>query len=111
MLPDLPPALFIAPALKDTRSEPPEDSTPRMAVITIHSSNDKERDVRRMRRIHGMLVACPGKDHFSFQLLENGHVYILEFPNETTRLSPEQVKKLIDLVGENNLRIDQIQLH
>ena len=83
-----------------------ESKTPRLAVITLRSTGNKEKDVFRLRRIYGKLVSSPGQDHFVFQVYENNRIYMLEFPNETTGLTSELVSTLIDLTGEGNLRID-----
>ena len=41
---------IIAPAIKSTSREDANPELPRMATITLRSSGDKERDVRRLRR-------------------------------------------------------------
>ena len=104
-------AYMVAAAPKESSANPDAEAEPRQATITIHPSGEKDRDVRRMRRIHGMLVACPGKDRFSFQVYENGRFFILDFPNESTGLTADLLNKLIDLVGESNVRIETIRIH
>jgi len=84
---------------------PGADAKPRMAVITLRSSGNKQRDVRRLKRIHGVLVSNPGQDHFAFQLFENNRYFKLDFPNETTRLTPNLIAYLVDQAGEGNLQI------
>ncbi len=83
-----------------------EPKTPRIAVITLRSTGNKETDVHRLKRVYGKLVSSPGFDHFVFQVYENERIYLLEFPNETTGLTSELIAKLIEQAGEGNLRID-----
>ncbi|MCL4559348.1 MAG: DNA polymerase III subunit alpha [Chloroflexi bacterium] len=83
---------------------------PQMITVILRSTGDKKRDVLRLRVIHGTLVSNPGIDRFAFQVLEEGRLYLLEFPNETTGVNPDLVNKLIRFVGEENIRIDPIKL-
>ena len=81
-----------------------------MVTITLRPSGDKGRDVRKLRRIHGTLVSCPGKDHFSLQIYEAGRFFLLEFPNESTGLTAELMTRLIELAGEENIRVELIHI-
>ena len=107
-IPVLPSSLLIKNTddLAAVRVEEP----PRMITITLRPSGDRERDVRRLRIMHGMLVSCPGEDHFAFQVLEKGRLYQLEFPNNTTGISPDLVSKLLKMVGNENLHIEPIHI-
>ena len=81
-----------------------------MATITLRSSGNKDRDVRRLRRIYGALVSCPGNDRFAFQVFENNSYFLLEFPNDSTGLNSDLINRLLEMVGEDNLRIDPIPI-
>jgi DNA polymerase-3 subunit alpha len=81
-----------------------------MVTVILRSSNEKERDVRRLKRIHGALRSCPGRDKFSLLVFENGRRFLLDFPNETTGISSDLIRKLIDLVGEGNVSVEPIKL-
>ncbi len=97
----LPPAAPGSPAIR-------EGSPPRMITILLHGSGDTNRDVRRLRNVHGVLHASPGRDRFALLVFEGQSNYLIEFPNETTGITPELVHRLSQLVGENNLRIAPI---
>lgn len=84
---------------------------PRMLTVILRSGGDKARDVLRLRRVHGLLQSCPGKDRFAFLLIEGGHTYSIEFPNDTTGIHPELLQKLHQMVGEENIRIETIKFH
>jgi DNA polymerase-3 subunit alpha len=87
-----------------------EDSL-RMVQVILRTSGDKERDIRRLKRIHGVLRSSPGRDRFSLMIFENNHSYMIEFPNETTGFSPELLRKLTDLVGQDNVRVEPLPIH
>lgn len=106
LAPPLPSYMTFAASKTWPQENSGELSEPRMAVITIGSTGNKERDVRRLKRIHGALVSSPGHDHFVFQVFENNRNFLLEFPNETTGLTADLLATLVDLAGEGNLRID-----
>jgi DNA polymerase-3 subunit alpha len=91
-------------------SQTQENLQPRLITVTLRSTKKKECDVRRMRHIHGMLRSCPGKDHFAFKIIENGHFFVVEFPNLTTGINPDLLTRLKDQVGAENIQIDPITL-
>jgi DNA polymerase-3 subunit alpha len=86
------------------------DAQPRMVTVVLRSSGDKIRDVRRLRHVHGLLRSCPGSDHFSLMLFEFGHYFLIEFPNDTTGITPELLRKLVSTVGEDNVRVEPIKI-
>ena len=77
----------------------------------LRSTGDKSRDIRRLQRIYGMMIACPGHDHFAFMIYENGRGYRMEFPNETTRINNQIIRTISEMVGEDNIRIEPIRIH
>ena len=72
---------------------PQTDQKPRCITLTLTSCGDKQQDVRRMRRIHDILVSRPSHDRFSFRVRENG-LYEISFPNATTGLTDTLIQKL-----------------
>jgi DNA polymerase-3 subunit alpha len=105
----VPPAYILSPTPLVSR-QADRDDQPKMVTILLRSSGDKERDVRRLRCIHGALVSCPGKDRFAIHIFEGGRGYLLEFPNESTGAGPDLMSKLIKFTSEENIRIDPIPL-
>jgi len=81
---------------------------PRMLTVVLQQSGQRERDMRRMRHDHGLLVSYPDRDHFAFMIFEFGSFYLVEFPNYTTHITTDLIHKLIQLVGEENIRIEPI---
>ena len=83
----------------------------RMLTVVLRSSNDKTRDVLRLRRIHGIIMTYPGDDRFAVQVYEKGRGYLLEFPNSTTGITQELLDRLHGMVGVENIRLDVITFH
>jgi len=83
---------------------------PRMLKLVLRANGDRERDARRLKRVYGLLHSYPGKDRFTMYIFENGNYYLIEFPNETTGISPELIHKLVELVGEENVQVEPIQI-
>ena len=87
---------------------PNPDLKPRRISITINSCGDKQQDVRRLRRLHDILVSRPGHDRFAFLVRENNYLYEIDFPNATTGLTEPLIHKLEGLMGGQNIDIAQI---
>jgi DNA polymerase-3 subunit alpha len=94
---------------------PPEFSDPyrsankskkQLITVTLTASGEKERDVRRMRRVHGLLNSFPGDDRYCFLIFEQGRKHLLDFPNDTTAANTELLNKLVELVGPENVQVE-----
>jgi DNA polymerase-3 subunit alpha len=86
----------------------PARETTYMVTVILRASNDKARDILRIRRLHGTIMSYPGKDRFAFHVFEQGKGYLLEFPNDTTGMCPELVSRLQEMVGGDNVRVEPI---
>lgn len=82
----------------------------RMLTLVFRFSGDKVRDVRRIKHAYFLLRSSPGTDRFAFWVFEGGARYLLEFPNETTGITPELLDSLARLVGKHNLFIETIRV-
>ena len=106
--PSLPAAL---PPIAPPLIEEPKDNglPPRLITVFLRPSGDNnERDRRRIKHVYGILISHPGRDRFQFHVFENGRAHLIDFPNDTTRLSPELLERLRNLVGEETWRIEEI---
>ncbi len=108
-MPFFAPSSSLAAALAGDENEEAR-SVPRQLTIVLHATSDKERDVRRLRRIHGLLRSYPGADRFTFMVFESGRRFMLEFPNDTTGICSELLRKLLELAGEGNVSVTAIQI-
>jgi DNA polymerase-3 subunit alpha len=79
-----------------TRDLPPG---PLLVTVSLSESGDRNRDVRRMRAVHGLLASYPGRDRFSFRVVEGNRTWHLEFPNDTTGYCEELEERLVRLIG------------
>ena len=77
-------------------------------TVTIKSSGEKERDTRRIHRAHGLLNSFPGQDRFCFLVYEHGYRHLLDFPNHTTNATKELVEQLAELVGRENVQVENL---
>jgi len=84
------------------------DHPPQLVTILLRPNGDKQRDIRRIQRLHGTFISYPGRDHFTFHIFEDGKGHLIEFPNETTHLCPELLEKLQAVVGEENVRVEPV---
>ena len=81
-----------------------------MVKVILRASGDRERVVRKIKRVHGILRAAPGKDRFAFYVFEGNNRYLLEFPNDTTGITPHLLKELTEAVGEGNVTVETIPI-
>ncbi len=103
------PPFMVNPRVYDSQ-ESLDAHDARMVTLVLRASGDKERDVRRLKRVHGLLRSCPGNDHFCFMVFENGHRHFLDFPNDTTGINQVLIDQLAELVGAENVQIEIIKL-
>ena len=81
---------------------------PRLLTVFLRPSSNPERDRRRIRNVYGILIGSHGKDRFQFQIFENGKGHLIDFPNDTTRITPEVLERLKNLLQTESWRIEEI---
>ena len=102
---NFPPSLYVplVPAYKP-------DEYPKQLTVTLKSTGNAEKDKKKIRTIYGTLISYYGADKFSFQIFENNKVHLIDFPNDTTRVSPDLIERLSKLLdSEKDVRVEQIQ--
>lgn len=104
---NVPPPILPPQILAEKRDE---GQAPRMMTIILRPSGDPERDRRRIKNIYFILMSQPGKDRFQFQIFEGGKGHLIDFPNDTTHITPEMLGRLKKLTGEEHWRIEEITL-
>lgn len=85
-----------------------ETSSPLQITILLRQTDDPERNKRRLKILYSTLISCKGWDKFSFQILERGKSHLIDFPHDTTRVGPELLTRLKNLMGEESWRIEEI---
>ncbi|MCC6616784.1 MAG: DNA polymerase III subunit alpha [Anaerolineae bacterium] len=87
-------------------SDDGEDQTPRRTlVIRFERCGDQDKDLRRFNRLLNLLNSYPGDDHFVIELIENGRIQPLEFPDMTTGICEALMTQLHRHVGADNLAV------
>ena len=89
-------------------SDEEQKRPPQQITVNLRTTGDKDRDRRRIKTIYGTLISFHGRDRFSFQIFENGSGYLIDFPNDTTRVCPEMLDRLKKLIGEESWRVEEI---
>jgi DNA polymerase-3 subunit alpha len=102
------PLLILSPHLYDS-SRAAEKGETHMVTVILHATGEKDRDIRRLKHVHGLLRSCPGNDHFCFYIFENGYRHFLDFPNDSTRVNSQMLDRLVELVGNENVQIETIK--
>lgn len=78
---------------------PPDRSACGLVSVRFQRSDDLDRDRRRLRRIHGVLVSYAGQDRFRIVLCGGEHEVNLDFPNHTTGYCPALLAELSVIPG------------
>ena len=102
--PQAPPSIYV-PLAKEHKDK---DHPPQQITVILRTTGDKDHDRRRIKTIYGTLISFHGRDRFSFQIYENGSGYLIDFPNDTTRVCSEMLERLKKLIGEENWRVEEI---
>jgi DNA polymerase-3 subunit alpha len=106
-----PPAPRPMPRANSIQAPAKEDHAPQMVTVTLRSAGEPIKDQRRIQRLHGAFISCPGRDHFALYIKENGHSFMMEFPNDTTHVCPELLADIKKIVSENDISIEPILYH
>ena len=100
-----PPAIVAPPS---SFIKPGEKNDVRLVTVTLNSTGFKDRDIRRIRHVHGLLNSFPGRDRFCFLVFEHGFRHLLDFPNDTTNANPELINQLVEFVGKDNVLVENL---
>ncbi|MBN1975784.1 MAG: DNA polymerase III subunit alpha [Anaerolineae bacterium] len=95
------------PSMPTFPPEPPA-SGPRVVHVTLTRSDEAEKDVQILRQVHALLTGCEGRDHFRIRVVNGaGAAKELMFPNTTTCYAPDLIQKLVALVGEGAVYVEE----
>ncbi len=87
---------------------PTKERAPQLITVSLRPNGNIERDKRRLKNIHGVLISFPGRDHFSLKIFEGDKGHLIDFPNDTTRICPEMLTRLKTVLGNENWRIEEV---
>ncbi|MEW6649131.1 MAG: DNA polymerase III subunit alpha [Chloroflexota bacterium] len=101
---------YLVPPIPPGGVPPEESGEIRMVKVILRSTGDRQRDVQRLKRVHGILRAVPGNDRFALYLFEGNQRFLLEFPNETTGITNRLLRDLSETAGEGNVIVETIPI-
>ena len=81
--------------------EKAQERAPRAISVTLVTSEDPDRDRRKLQHIHNTLVSYPGVDRFRIVVLRGGDSTSLDFPEQTTNICEALCKDLVGIVGSD----------
>ncbi len=90
------------------RSPAVERRPPRMLRVTMQRTADVERDKRLLSWIVDLLRGQPGPDRFCVVVRKNGAAVQLDFPNDTTTLTPALEQQLVRRLGVANVEVREV---
>jgi DNA polymerase-3 subunit alpha len=76
--------------------------------IALTRSNDQERDIQRLGKVHDLLQQYKGEDRFSLYLADERKRVQLDFPNDTTGYCLELEQALVQMLGAEAVRVSQV---
>jgi DNA polymerase-3 subunit alpha len=97
---------LVAPQFLASPADP--GRAPEVITVYLRSTGELDRDRRRIKNVYGIITSYPGRDKFSFFIMENGRGHQIEFPNITTRICEDMLQRLRRLTGEDNWRIEPL---
>ena len=77
-------------------------------VITIKDSGNSEKDANSLRRVVYTMKEFPGSDEVSLRIPSEGKIIKLKIANLYTDYTPQLRERIIELVGEEGLRVELI---
>jgi len=99
---------ILPPRGEKTAGSPIDEESPQLLKIYVHASGEKTRDKLRLNRILGLLNACPGQDRFALVCVENGHSFVIDFPNNTTGINQHLLDQVKLIVGAENISVGNL---
>jgi DNA polymerase-3 subunit alpha len=77
--------------------------TARWLTITLPRTGDPERDVRLLKRVHGLATSVPGSDYFVVRVVVDGQAHLAHF-RDTIDI-PGAIAQLRAVVGEGDFSV------
>jgi len=95
------------PSAEPVRAEEPSVAGHRL-VISLAQSRDKASDVTRLQKVIDVLKEFPGSDEVSLRVSNESKVTYLKLTNLTVSYCPVLHERLVELVSEEGVRVEQI---
>ncbi len=93
------------PVVEETTApEAPAES--HRLIISIIQTSDENSDIAYLNKLINILRDFPGQDEVSLRVTNEDKVFNLKLPNLTINYCPELHQRLVELVGEDGLRVE-----
>jgi hypothetical protein len=79
-------------------------------TINIQSQKNPEAARKLIKTVYGTFISFHGRDLFSFRIFEQNRIYLIDFPNDTTRICIELLARLKKVLGYENWTIEPVLL-
>ena len=86
----------------------PAPSKKRRLLIDIVPTADEAADVARLHQILDVIGDFPGEDEVRLRVTQGGQVTSLELPDMTTSYCPTLKQRLVGLLGEEAIRVEEL---
>ena len=96
-----------APVQTEATSTPPRER--HLLVINIPQTSNEDSDIVRLNRIVAALKIFPGKDEVQLNIANGEEVINLRLSNIHTDYCPELRQRLVEIVGEDGIRVETYQ--
>ncbi len=95
-----------SPAAEETRADAAPARSRRL-VISISQTSDEAGDVAQLHRLIDILRQFPGTDKVNLYVANDDKIFRLKLPNITTNYCSELHKRLVELLGEDGIRLEE----
>jgi len=99
-----------APVVAEETIATPEPAESRRLVISLSQTSDEEMDKTYLHKLIAILRDFPGRDEVNLSVTSEERVSYLKLANIYTNYCPELHQQLVELVGEDGLRLEPTNL-
>jgi DNA polymerase-3 subunit alpha len=85
----------------------PKRDESRRLIISLAQTGDEDGDITSLRRLIEVLNVFPGDDEVNLSIINQEQVVHLNLPNVRSRYCPELRQRLVELVGEDGVRLEE----
>ncbi|HEY91795.1 MAG TPA: DNA polymerase III subunit alpha [Dehalococcoidia bacterium] len=103
----IPPATNGKPVVEEVKvADKAEEIPHKRVILTLNQTDDEGGDVAQLRNVVTVLKEHPGQDEINLRVACNGKVVNLDFPDVHADFCPELRLRLVALVGEKGLVLE-----
>ena len=95
-----------SPAAEETKAEPAPAQSRRL-IISINQTSDEVGDIAQLHKLIDTLRQFPGQNEVNLCVANDERVFRLKQSNVTTNYCPELHKRLVELLGEDGVRLEE----